>query len=1058
MTTSVGEVEPILGITPTSRYTARVANSASKVSGFLSAVRDRLLRHEAQRALWWTTSALAGIGLMTALAGFWLVGSRALAVSIISICGVSALLTLIAGIIFGFVVPRKRFASNQDIARFVGAAQPDVASDLLSAVQFVEQTEATGAAGTSRELIDALITATAKRVETIAPASLIAERERVVATRIGIASVATVVVLAVAAPQVRHGWRNLVAPQTDAFDGAALSSVPIVGDLDIKLTYPAYTQRPAVTLASASGDVRAPAGTRVTLLARPLLATKAGELMLEGASPNDQQTLPLVVTDTNIVGEFVVKQSGRYRFALIDDHRRRTVEASPRSIELDVDRAPAVQLIAPADTLDVSNLRQVELAYVLEDDYGIASIELMWQAGRETGKKVVPLAAATAGLPSASPAGPSSVASPPALPPSKTESRITGKLLWDMAELPLPAGAEVRYWLEVKDNDNVNGPNIGRSKEFRLKVISPRERHEQVLAKQQALADMMLDALATRLVVPAATATVQLALPDREVMQRNDGEMIAALIDIRAGFDKDPHASDALRKMLDKMRERLDKLATADAHVMESLQKELLSRGKVPSLAGRFTASDSKWIAELEEDTLLLADWLDRERVEAMLDVADEAAAHRKRLKELLDEYAKTGDPRLKNEIEREMRALQTALAQLEKHRASVPQDVLDQFVNRDALTQQQSESCLDEVQRLFAAGKIAEAQAKLVVCSQGMDAASESLERALAQLRGDRFSDEQHKLDEVMNELADTARDQADIAGEASRMFDEYAAKADDVSKDNKREAANKVASIVDKIRRQLRSIPDNGLTPFSKEELDIVERRIADVERTVADGDLAEAAAMAKQAQESLQTIAGELDAAMSDDPNSPFADATADALAGTEKAGVAVKELVDALSRLAPSPQSIMSADDKRAMERLRRRQNLNRERASKLAERAKQLGGELPGNAADEIKQRIGNAIERMGAADERLKATDPGGAREATRAASEALDQARSKARDAARQRQEGAGASEEPIRIPGADDYKAPEQFREDILEAMKKRAPGGYDDMLKRYYEELIR
>ena len=122
------------------------------------------------------------------------------------------------------------------------------------------------------------------------------------------------------------------------------------------------------------------------------------------------------------------------------------------------------------------------------------------------------------------------------------------------------------------------------------------------------------------------------------------------------------------------------------------------------------------------------------------------------------------------------------------------------------------------------------------------------------------------------------------------------------------------------------------------------------------------------------------------------------------------------------------------------------------------RAQQLGGELPGGASGDIAKRLGNAVERMGAADDRLKATDPGGAREATRAASEALDQARKKARDAARQRQEGAGASEEPIRIPGADDYKAPEQFREDILEAMKKRGPGGYDEMLKRYYEELIR
>ena len=38
---------------------------------------------------------------------------------------------------------------------------------------------------------------------------------------------------------------------------------------------------------------------------------------------------------------------------------------------------------------------------------------------------------------------------------------------------------------------------------------------------------------------------------------------------------------------------------------------------------------------------------------------------------------------------------------------------------------------------------------------------------------------------------------------------------------------------------------------------------------------------------------------------------------------------------------------------------------------------------------------------------------------------------------------------------------RAPERFREDLLEAMKKKgsvAPEGYDDQIKRYYEELIR
>ena len=72
----------------------------------------------------------------------------------------------------------------------------------------------------------------------------------------------------------------------------------------------------------------------------------------------------------------------------------------------------------------------------------------------------------------------------------------------------------------------------------------------------------------------------------------------------------------------------------------------------------------------------------------------------------------------------------------------------------------------------------------------------------------------------------------------------------------------------------------------------------------------------------------------------------------------------------------------------------------------------------------------------------------------------ALAKARDRARSAARQAQEGT-VGDEPIRIPGADEYRAPERFREDLLEAMKKKgavAPEGYDDLIKRYYEELIK
>jgi hypothetical protein len=152
--------------------------------------------------------------------------------------------------------------------------------------------------------------------------------------------------------------------------------------------------------------------------------------------------------------------------------------------------------------------------------------------------------------------------------------------------------------------------------------------------------------------------------------------------------------------------------------------------------------------------------------------------------------------------------------------------------------------------------------------------------------------------------------------------------------------------------------------------------------------------------------------------------------------------------------------MSADDRRALEKLRRREAGAKDRAKRLSDRAKQLGGELPGDAGSELTKKLGGAMEQMGAADERMKVKDPSGARAATRAAADSLAKARERARSAARQAQEGA-VGDEPIRIPGADEYRAPERFREDLLEAMKKKgaaAPDGYDEQIKRYYEELIK
>ena len=991
----------------------------STIPSFLGRVRQVLYRHEARRATWYALAALAGIAVLMPLSGEAFGSSRTTAIALLAFGGLVAILVVIAAVVMGIVAPRKKWDADRELARWVGERKHDVASDLLSSVELANAEKRVGAP--SPELVAALVAATADRVERIDPDGLMPDDLRR-PRRWAIAVVAlNVALIAIAPAVIADGWRSLLASPPAPFDGAQLSSVPLVGDLQATLVSPPYARRPPVVLASSSGDLRGLPGTLVTLKAKVLVPATSVELVIEPplAASNAAAGVHVAakLDGDQVTAELKIEKTSRYRFSVTSTDGARKLETSPRSIEAELDQAPTVTLMAPSEPLDVTNLRRVELAYVLEDDFGLTSAELVWVSGKDRGKK--PLALGVAG-----------------------SARAQNKVLWDIAELQVPSGGEVTYWVEAKDNDTVGGPNLGKSHEFHLRVVSPRERHEETLGRQQDLAEKLLRNLGARLVLGDDQSP-------REELSRGLKEAVVELGSIGGAYEKDPHASDALRKALAGVRDRLDKLATTEQHLLPKQKGGAITRGM-------FAGLDPRIVAELEDDAIVLADWLDRERVEGLLDISDEIAAHQKRLHELLAEYQRTKDPRLMDEIERELKALDRSFAELEKHRRGMAEDVLDQYVHRDAVQAQQGENCIEEVRKLVRAGKAAEAQAKLEQCQSQHDKAQGSLENSLNQMRGDKFSDEQKKLDEVMNELADVSKDQDDIAAESNRIFEQYAQKADEVAREHRREAAKKVTALVEKLRKRINDINESGLTPFAKEELDLVEHRIADVEKMVGDGDLAEALAMAHQAKQSLDTIAGELEAAINDDPKSKWADATQDALDGVGRARPVAKELIDLLQSLSPRPDQIMSADDQRALERLRRREAMNKDRAKRLSDKTKQMSGELPGDTGPEMGKKLGSAIDQMGMADDRMKGKDPSGAREATRAAADALQKARDRARSAARQAQENSSSGNEPIRIPGADEYKAPEEFREQLLEGQKKKAPDEYKKQVEQYFKEL--
>ncbi len=1003
--------------------------SPADLPAFLRAVRRLRLRADGTCAALWALALLLALALALPLTASR-VDSRLVAMSLTAVGAMAAALVLAGGVALGVWWPRRALRQPHQVARFVGLQRPELASDLLSCVELGDAAaDARGAP--SPALVQALADTTAARLAAVAPASLVSRRpaRRAAAFVLGLAALHGA--LLVAAPgALALGWRTLLAPPRSPFGDARTVDAPLVADLQITLDAPAYARRPPTVLRGAAGDFRALPGTTVTIDATVPGAPTQVELIRQRTG--DAALAPSVMTvgaDGHARATFTLTDAGTYRFATVDGQRRRTVEERARTMDLEVDRAPEVQLVAPADVLDVTHLRQIELGYVVDDDLGLGEVALVWQVGAEDGRRPLP-------------ARPG---------PDKWPRHAEGKQVWDLADLTLPPGATVTYWLEARDNDDVGEPQVGVSRRYQLKVFSPREQHEQRLSELGELVELLLADLAERLPGLGDDVAVRAA-----ALQRSRATVVAATA-LGAAFAQDPHAGHALRDAVAGVRERLDKLVAAEARLLDKAP-----RGADPTrgLLAKLAPGDAKLVAELETDVLLLADWLDRESVEGMLDVADEVAGNQRRLAELLAEAQRTGDPASLAAVTRQLRALEQSLAALAAQRRRLAEDVLDRFINPDAAkAQAEPVGCIAEVRELISAGKLAEAATKLTACQAQFAEVAGGLEQSLDGLRGDRFGDEQQGYDAVRAELEDLSQEQDDIAAEASRIFDRYAARVDSSARAQSASTAPKVSVLVERIRKRLAEAPGSGLTPFSTEELEIVDRRLDDVERMSGSGDLAEAQAMARQAETSLDTVAQELEAALEDEPTSRWADDTRRAGEVIERTLPLVRELIDLLGAATPAPDELLTADDRAALDRLRKRQAGNADRAGKLAERARASSGQLPGDAGDEVERGVGGAQAQMRSAEGRMKAVDPAGARQGARGAADALGKTRDRLRGAARNQQAGAGAdNEQPIKIPGADAYRPPERFREDLLEAMKGAVPDGYDEQLRRYYEDLIR
>lgn len=953
-------------------------------------------------------------------------------------------------LVFGGLLTSRRVGDADRTARLLARQVPEFDLDLLAAV------ELSRAMGTrqdfSPELARAFLRGVDERAAHHPVATLVDQRP---VRRAGAVALAVVIgvlaALSFQGPRVKGGL--LAALSSNEVDEPTRRA-PITGDFRLTYRYPAYTGLESRTVPGATGDIAAPAGTEVAITTRADRDVEAAALIVNGAR------LPLVAKGRELTGSLIVDDPGQYHVAFLRGTRL-VAEGPDLSITVEVDQSPQVRLTSPREAVELDPTEQrLPLVYEASDDFGLSALELVYRVGGGEEKRQ-------------------------SLKPD--DGRTTrGHFDWDLRGLSLRPGQSVSYFLEATDNDAVKGPKKGVSASLTLKLYSAEEHRREALKKAAALWDRLVHHLADRLEGPERTSP---ATPEAALLGKSTDEKASQLVGDTAQLAEDLGQDRSAPIELAQALYNIGRELTVDTAVVSGQRRMMLrlsgKDGNRPSglpassttdVGRRLSAAVAADARHSEKNVLYLEALLDRQRLEAIRQLAKELKEDRRELTRLLEEYAKTKEPALQQALLDQMAQLKAQMLELRERMAELAKGLRDDFMNGEALQElledQHLESSLEEMERLVKEGRVDEALKKMQELAMQMDELMDGLQEASD--RADQEADPElaRQYQRLQETLDEALREQEAVAGRTKQLRDKYRGQQKDRIARQGEALKRELGQRLDEVEKSLKQVDASRYGPRFQELKTQAQRDLENVQQSLDADDFD----LAHETADSLEDRTGQL-AEQADEQRrldemfqnpAEVRRESRQLKDRLQKDARKAGDVAQKLRELFPQPGQQLSEADRASLQELSQKQRQLRQKADELQRQMDDVN-QLAPIFNEEAQGQIQQAGERMQSAGDRLQGRDPGrgfgeqqGALQALKGLQQAMEDSGKGGRGGIplplRGQKSGHGTRAEKVEIPDEDPNQGPRDFRKDVMDAMKQGAPDRYRDQNKRYYEELVK
>jgi len=812
---------------------------------------------------------------------------------------------------------------------------------------------------------------------------------------------------------------------------------PEIANVQLILYPPAYTGLASVS--TPEGSIEGLKGSTLRLDAVTTKDVVKAEIVMD-----DGKKIPLKIDGRRLQANFVLFQSQSYRIHVEDVHGFRN---SPIAYELKVkpDGFPTVDLLRPTEDLEINGDEILSLEYSARDDFGLGEVTLVTKIGDREEKISL----------------------------QKDETKrliLRDQYKWDLSRLALRDSEEAIFFLQVFDNDTISGPKIGTSRSVRLKLKNLKGEHQQVADLIRDLNSHMVDLLGDHLEnpVPGEKPTAPSKETDQK-FEQNLADAVKRTEEIMRRTEKDRMSDFATWSDLEALKRNL-----------EFTKDDLLRKQEQAATRDQQMKARDEISAELERMSLLSEDIGKRMKAQELASTAQDLARSQERLMEALEKM-QSGDKNL-DAIMKQISELANTLASLQQALSQLAQQMPDDFMNPEAMQGlgfQDMFRALDEIRKKLMQGDIEGARQLARELFNQMAQMVAALQNAQRSAMNSGMGRMQGEMQRQSNELQEIAREQQEILSKTEGMNNSALTERDAALK-------NKLDRFLEKAIAELgqltelfpdREGPDDPslLTNLDDATMNALLKNLI---AKLSDKDFPGYNEGDGHARKELAK------------KRAPTQESRA------QRADKSLDDIKSELEALLNEPSKALTDAEKRDLRDLAHRQDVLKERTQTLHEKLESLFQLFP-QLDPKIVQSIGEAGNSMGSAQNRLGQLDSRGAVPPERSALDRLSQSQQQMQSAMQQMaQRGqlgnmpmtrlfrqgrflpfgsltplpgmpqfpefdvesgfTGLDTEKFRLPGKDDYKAPRNFREEILESLKQGVPPQMKDQIERYFKNL--